>query len=282
MSPNVNQRCSVALDTLRDPLVLSNSMSDESHAATLELRAVSKHFGGVEALVDVSFAVDAGEIVALVGDNGAGKSTLLKTLAGIHPPDDGAVLMNGDEVHFANPAAASAAGIATVYQDLALCENLDVVRNMFLGRELRRPNILGAPLDMPTMEHAVTEVLASLDVRVPSLRATVERLSGGQRQGIAIGRSLLWDPRVVMLDEPTAALGVQQRHQVLELMTRLRSQGRAVLVVSHDLRDVQQVADRVVVLRLGGKVAELERGTYGPDDLVAAITGSRESVIDHA
>jgi D-xylose transport system ATP-binding protein len=256
-------------------------MQEPPGEVTLELRDVAKHFGGVEALRGVGFSVDAGEIVALVGDNGAGKSTLLKTLAGIHPPDGGEIMMHGAAVRFANPAAASAAGIATVYQDLALCENLDVVRNMFLGRELRHPDIPGAPLDMPAMEHAVTEVLAGLEVKVPSLRSTVERLSGGQRQGIAIGRSLLWDPSVVMLDEPTAALGVQQRHQVLELMTRLRSQGRAVLVVSHALRDVQQIADRVVVLRLGQKVAELMRGEYRPDDLVAAITGSRESVIDH-
>ena len=254
-------------------------MSDPT--ATLELRGISKHFGGVDALVDVGFSVDAGEIVALVGDNGAGKSTLLKTLAGIHPPDDGVVLVHGQPVHFANPAAATAAGIATVYQDLALCENLDVVRNMFLGRELRRPNIPGAPLDMPAMEHAVSDVLTSLEVKIPSLRTTVEHLSGGQRQGIAIGRSLLWDPSVVMLDEPTAALGVQQRHQVLELMTQLRAQGRAVILVSHDLRDVQVIADRVVVLRLGRKVAEFVRGQYEPDELVAAITGSRESVIDH-
>lgn len=248
---------------------------------TLEVRGVSKRFGGVEALTEVGFRVDSGEIVALVGDNGAGKSTLLKTLAGIHPPDVGSILIGGIEVRFANPAAASSAGIATVYQDLALCDNLDVIRNMFLGRELRRPNVPGAPHDLPAMEHAAADVLASLDVRIPSLRAPVARLSGGQRQGVAIGRSLLWDPAVLLLDEPTAALGVQQRHQVLELMTRLRDQQRAVIVVSHDLRDVQAIADRVVVLRLGRKVAEMTRGTYEPDDLVAAITGSRETVIDH-
>lgn len=256
-------------------------MMQAERSVTLELRGVSKRFGGVEALTDVGFSVDAGEIVALVGDNGAGKSTLLKTLAGIHAPDAGSILVNGEDVRFANPAAAAAAGIATVYQDLALCDNLDVIRNMFLGRELRRPNVPGAPLDMPAMEHAVTDVLKSLDVRIPTLRAPVARLSGGQRQGIAIGRSLLWDPAVLMLDEPTAALGVQQRHQVLELMTRLRAQQRAVIVVSHDLRDVQAIADRVVVLRLGRKVTEISKGTYESDDLVAAITGSRETVIDH-
>jgi D-xylose transport system ATP-binding protein len=255
---------------------------DRDGTSTLELRGISKHFGGVEALRAVDLAVDRGEIVALVGDNGAGKSTLLKTIAGIHPPDAGEIRVHGEVVRFANPAAASAAGIATVYQDLALCDNLDVVRNMFLGRAPRRPNLPGAPLDFPAMEHAATDVLAQLDVRIPSLRMPVARLSGGQRQCIAIGRALLWDPSVMMLDEPTAALGVQQRHQVLELMTRLREQGRAVIVVSHDLRDVQVIADRVIVLRLGRKVAELARGTFEPDDLVAAITGSRDSVLDHA
>jgi D-xylose transport system ATP-binding protein len=262
-------------------MTLTGGTEAASDAPALELRGISKRFGGVVALAGVGFTVGAGEIVALVGDNGAGKSTLLKVLSGIHPPDAGSVLLRGEEVRFANPAAASAAGIATVYQDLALCDNLDVVRNMFLGRERRRPSFPGAPLDRPSMEHAVAEVLAGLDVRIPSLRAPVARLSGGQRQCIAIGRSLLWGPSVLLLDEPTAALGVQQRHQVLELMVRLREQQRAVIVVSHDLRDVQAIADRVVVLRLGRRVAELARGTYGPDDLVAAITGSRESVIDH-
>lgn len=256
-------------------------MKHADEGPTLELDGVSKRFGGVHALDGVGFSVDAGEIVALVGDNGAGKSTLLKTLSGIHAPDAGTISVRGEAMRFANPAAASAAGLATVYQDLALCDNLDVVRNMFLGREIRRPNVPGGPLDLPAMEHAATEVLESLDVRIPSLRSPVERLSGGQRQCVAIGRSLLWDPAVLMLDEPTAALGVQQRHQVLELMTRLRDQQRAVIVVSHDLRDVQAIADRVIVLRLGRRVAELKRGEYESDDLVAAITGSRETVIDH-
>jgi D-xylose transport system ATP-binding protein len=260
--------------------VLSAAMASEGATATLELRGISKRFGGVEALTDVGFTVDSGEIVALVGDNGAGKSTLLKTIAGIHPPDAGSISVRGKEMRFANPAAASAAGIATVYQDLALCDNLDVVRNMFLGRELRRPSLPGAPLDMPSMEERVRAILGSLGVRVPSLRAPVARLSGGQRQGIAIGRALLGEPSVVQLDEPTAALGVAQRQHVLELILRLREQDRGVIVVSHDLRDVQQIADRVVVLRLGRTVAEFQRGSYDPDDLVAAITGSRESVID--
>ena len=246
----------------------------------LQLRGLAKSFGGVRALAGIEFHVDRGEVVALVGDNGAGKSTLLKSIAGIHAPDSGEIVVDGRAHQFNGPAAASAAGIATVYQDLALCDNLDVVRNMFLGREPRRPALPGAPLDLPAMEERVRGILASLGVRVPSLRAPVARLSGGQRQGIAIGRALLGDPSIVQLDEPTAALGVAQRQHVLELILRLREQERGVIVVSHDLRDVQQIADRVVVLRLGRTVAEFARGTYEPDDLVAAITGSRESVID--
>lgn len=248
---------------------------------TLELEGISKHFGGVQALIDVDLEIRRGEIVALVGDNGAGKSTLLKTIAGIHDPDAGEIRVDGRQVRFHDPSAATDAGISTVYQDLALCDNLDVIRNMFLGREPRRPELPGAPLDFPTMEHTAAEILRSLDVRVPSLRAPVAKLSGGQRQGIAIGRALLGDPRVIQLDEPTAALGVQQRRQVMELMERLRDQGRGVIVVSHDLRDVQAVADRVAVLRLGRKVAEFVRGEFDPDDLVAAITGSREGVLGH-
>ena len=246
----------------------------------LQLRGLTKSFGGVHALADIEFHVDRGEVVAVVGDNGAGKSTLLKTIAGIHPPDGGEIAVDGRVRQFHGPGAASAAGIATVYQDLALCDNLDVVRNMFLGREPRRPAVPGAPLDLPAMEERVRDILKSLGVRIPSLRAPVARLSGGQRQGIAIGRALLGEPSVVQLDEPTAALGVAQRQHVLELILRLSEQTRGVIVVSHDLRDVQQIADRVVVLRLGRTVAEFPRGGYEPDDLVAAITGSRESVID--
>jgi D-xylose transport system ATP-binding protein len=258
---------------------LAGPARTEGSPHLLELRAISKSFGGVRALNDVELHLDRGEVVALVGDNGAGKSTLLKTIAGMHAPDAGELMIDGRAHQFHGPGAASAAGIATVYQDLALCDNLDVVRNMFLGRERRRPNLPAAPLDLPAMEEQVRSILTSLGVRIPSLRAPVAKLSGGQRQGIAIGRALLGEPLVVQLDEPTAALGVSQRHHVLELILRLREQGRGVIVVSHDLRDVQQIADRVVVLRLGRTAAEFHRDGYEPDDLVAAITGSRESVI---
>jgi D-xylose transport system ATP-binding protein len=246
-------------------------------AHLLELRGIFKSFGGVHALNDVHVHVDRGEVVALVGDNGAGKSTLLKTIAGINIPDAGTILRDGAVVHFNGPGSARDAGVATVYQDLALCDNLDVIRNMFLGRELRRPSVPAAPLDLPSMEEQARGILNSLGVRIPSLRSPVAKLSGGQRQGIAIGRALLGDPQVVQLDEPTAALGVAQRHHVLELIARLREQNRGVIVVSHDLRDVQQVSDRVVVLRLGRVAAEFARGQFQSDDLVAAITGSRES-----
>jgi D-xylose transport system ATP-binding protein len=240
----------------------------------LELRSVTKHFGGVQALKDVSLAVYAGEVVALVGDNGAGKSTLIKTIAGINVPDSGEIRRDGARVRLTTPQDAMARGIQTVYQDLALCDNLDTVQNLFLGRELRTPLWTGARLRRAEMEQNARRVLADLGVvTLRDLSKPVGALSGGQRQSVAICRSVLSDPRIVLLDEPTAALGVAQRREVLALIERLRDTGHAVVVVSHDLADVESVADRVVVLRLGEKVAEFSRGRYGRDDLVAAITG---------
>jgi len=223
----------------------------------LELDGVSKHFAGIAALTGVSFSLDLGEIVALVGDNGAGKSTLVKTISGIHQPDEGTIRINGEPVHLASPSAASQRGIQTVYQDLALCENLDTIQNLFLGRERCDRWFRAGRLDRAGMERRTREVLASLDVRLRDLAAPISALSGGQRQSVAVCRSILADPRVVLLDEPTAALGVAQRRQVLALIERLKAQGRGVIVISHDLGDVQHIADRVVVLRLGRKVAEL-------------------------
>jgi D-xylose transport system ATP-binding protein len=245
--------------------------------ALLELAGISKRFGGIAALTDVSFAVNAREVVALVGDNGAGKSTLVKTISGIHAPDAGEIRVGGEAVHLNGPAAAAHAGIQTVYQDLALCDNLDTVQNLFLGREVTAPWWGGRRLARAAMERRAREVLASLDVRIRELGAPIATLSGGQRQSVAVCRSILADPRLVLLDEPTAALGVAQRRQVLALIERLRDQGRGVIVISHDLADVQHVADRVVVLRLGRKVAELRRDAYSRDDLVAFITGMREA-----
>lgn len=239
----------------------------------LEVRNVSIRFGGVAALIRVSLSIWPGEVVALVGDNGAGKSTLVKTISGIQSPDEGEILVSGAALSLKSPHDANAAGIQTVYQDLAICDNLDTVQNLFLGREYYHPWYKGRRLDRAGMEARAKEVLANLDVKIRDINVPANSLSGGQRQSVAICRSILTDPRVVLLDEPTAALGVAQRKQVLNLIERLRAQGRAVIVISHDLGDVQQVADRVVVLRLGNKVAEVSRGSYTREELVGAITG---------
>ena len=247
---------------------------DDRTPSALELRDVSKHYGGVTALAGVSLSVDAGEVVALVGDNGAGKSTLVKTIAGIVAPDTGAYYRDGVEVNIATPQDATHAGIQTVYQDLALCDNLDTVQNLFLGRELRSNWLGGRRLQRADMEKRCRAVLADLGVTtLKDVTVPVGDLSGGQRQSVAICRSVLWDPRIVLLDEPTAALGVAQREQVLNLINRLRDQGRGVILISHDLADVQQIADRVLVLRLGRLVAEFHKGAYTREQCIAAITG---------
>ncbi len=246
--------------------------------ADLDVRDISKTYGGITALSNVSFQVPAAQVVALVGDNGAGKSTLVKTISGIVAPDSGEICVAGQRLASATPAAATALGIQTVYQDLALCDNLDTVQNLFLGRELVQPLLMGRRLRRAAMEQRTREVLAGLDVRIRDLSVPIGNLSGGQRQSVAVCRAILADPRLVMLDEPTAALGVAQRKQVLALIERLKAQGRGVIVISHDLGDVQHVADRVIVMRLGRKVGELTRGQFSRDDLVALITGSRETM----
>jgi D-xylose transport system ATP-binding protein len=240
----------------------------------VECESISKHFGGVTALSGIDLTLHAGEITALVGDNGAGKSTLTKVLAGIYSPDEGSIRVRGVEVRFHGPKDAAEAGIQVVYQDLALCDNLNTVQNLFLGRELVGSAASGRRMRRSDMEHRAQRVLGELGVKVRSLGVPVGQLSGGQRQGIAICRSVLTDPEVVLLDEPTAALGVEQKRQVRGLLERLREQGRAVMVISHDLHDVQELADRVVVLRLGRRVAELRRGEYSSSDIVDAITGA--------
>jgi len=242
----------------------------------LELRQVIKLFGGVHALEGIDLTVGQGEIVAVVGDNGAGKSTLMKIISGLQPADGGEVLFEGGPVDLRRPADSTALGIETVYQDLALCDNLDTVQNLFLGREETQPFLRGARLRRADMEHRAQETLRRLGVKIRSLSTPVGRLSGGQRQSIAVCRSTLSDPRLVLLDEPTAALGVEQSAGVLNLIRRLRAeQGCAVVLISHALRDVLDVADRIVVLRLGSKVAEFDNTdrTVNSDELVAAITG---------
>ena len=250
-------------------------MNSNGSTPVLALKGVSKSFGPVQALSDVDFEVQPAEVVALVGDNGAGKSTLVKTIAGIHPPDSGTISFEGKEVTIHGPSDAVQLGIATVYQDLALCDNLDVVENLFLGREEKSEGPAGfvGQLDEVDMEKQTGELLQNLAVTITSVRAEVGTMSGGQRQQVAIARSLLGEPKLVMLDEPTAALGVRQTAQVLELIKTLRERGYGVVVISHNLADVFQVADRIYVLRLGQKAGVFKAGETNQDEVVAAITG---------
>jgi len=245
----------------------------------LELEGISKRFGPVQALDRVDFTVSAGEVVGLVGDNGAGKSTLVKAIAGINPPDEGTVRFEGKEVRIHKPQDATELGIATVYQDLALCDNLDVVNNLFLGREERAAGAgqVTRQLDEVKMEHETADLLSNLAVTIPSLRSEVGTLSGGQRQQVAVARSLLGDPKVVMLDEPTAALGVPQTKQVLELIRRLRERNLGVVVISHNLADVFAICDRVFVLRLGKAAGEFKAEDTTEEHVIGAITGLAEN-----
>jgi D-xylose transport system ATP-binding protein len=243
----------------------------------LELKGVDKSFGAVHALNRVDFHADAGQVMALVGDNGAGKSTLIKCVAGIYPIDGGDILWDGDAVSISGPKDAARYGIEVVYQDLALCDNLDVVENMFLGRETRSTL---RRLDEAKMERQTTDVLKDLSVTtIRSVRQTVAGLSGGQRQSVAVAKAVLWNSKLVILDEPTAALGVAQTRQVLDLVRRLGEQGLAVVLVSHNMSDVFEVADYITVLRLGQNVAEFKRTETTQREVVEAITaGSLHTV----
>ncbi|MBW4441343.1 MAG: ATP-binding cassette domain-containing protein [Plectolyngbya sp. WJT66-NPBG17] len=242
----------------------------------LQLRNINKSFGGVQALKNVDFEAYAGEVVGLVGDNGAGKSTLVKTMSGAYIPDSGEILVDGQLLSIASPQDATRLGIETVYQDLALCDNLDVVANLWLGREAYRWLIPGMikTLDETEMERRTIEVLRMLDVKIPSVRRPVATLSGGQRQCIAVAKTILRQPKVVLLDEPTAALGVAQTRQVLNLIQRLKQQGLAVVVISHNLHDVFAVCDRAVVMRLGQRSATFNIKNSTSEQVVAAITGA--------
>jgi D-xylose transport system ATP-binding protein len=239
----------------------------------LRLRGVSKRFGAVQALGDVELEIRAGEVLALVGDNGAGKSTLVKVIAGTDPADAGIIEWKGRAVHLHHPHDAQALGIATVYQDLALCENLDVVGNLFLGHEMHRAGIL----DEVEMERRARELLDTLAIRIPSLRIPVASLSGGQRQTIAISRALLSRPEAVLLDEPTAALGVEQTTQTLDLIERMRERGLGVLIISHNLADVKAVADQVAVLRLGRNNGFFDVNTTSQEQIISSITGATDN-----
>jgi len=243
----------------------------------LEMRGVSKAFGAVQALYEVDFHVSGGQVMALVGDNGAGKSTLIKCIAGIYSIDSGEMVFEGETVHVHGPKGAARLGIEIVYQDLALADNLDVVQNMFLGREvlttLRR-------LDEVTMERRAQDTLATLSVTtIRSVRQTVAGLSGGQRQSVAVAKAVMWNSKVVILDEPTAALGVAQTRQVLDLVKRLGDQGLAVVLVSHNLHDIFEVADSITVLRLGQNVAEYKTKDVTQTQVVEAITAGKLSKV---
>ena len=239
-------------DSAVSPLPPAATLAVEADVALLSLRGISKNFGPVQALADVSFDVPAGRVTALIGDNGAGKSVLIKCISGIHQPDGGEFLWQGTPVHIRNPVDSSSLGIETVFQDLALADNLDIVQNMFLGRE--RTRHFG--LDEESMEKSAGETLAGLAVTtVRSIRQTVASLSGGQRQSVAIAKAVLWNSKLVIMDEPTAALGVAQTAMVLDLVRRLADRGLAVVLVSHNMNDVFAVADRIAVLRLGRLVA---------------------------
>jgi D-xylose transport system ATP-binding protein len=238
----------------------------------IELKNVVKSFGPVDVLKGVDLVAYAGKVTALVGDNGAGKSTLIKGLAGVQPYDSGTVLFDGQPVDIHNPRQAAALGIEVVYQDLALCENLDIVQNMFLGRE----ETLQGTLDEPSMELQATKALQSLSVRtVKSVRQKVSSLSGGQRQTVAIARSVLRNSKLVILDEPTAALGVAQTEQVLNLVRRLADSGVAVIIISHNLQDVFKVCDDIAVLYLGRMVTQIDADKTNQNDVVGYITGTK-------
>jgi D-xylose transport system ATP-binding protein len=243
--------------------------------AVLSMQGVSKRFGAVQALKDIDFDVKSGEVVALVGDNGAGKSTLVKAIAGVYTPDEGTMYFDGKPATVNSPAEAQQLGIATVFQDLALCDNLDVVANLFLGREVYH----GRALDEVTMEKESWRLLRQLSAKIPSVRIPVASLSGGQRQTVAIARSLLGDPKVVMLDEPTAALGVAQTAEVLNLVERLRENGHGVILISHNMSDVMAVADRVTVLRLGRNNGTFNVSETTSQDIIAAITGATTNAV---
>jgi D-xylose transport system ATP-binding protein len=238
----------------------------------LSLRGINKSFGAIDVLKNVDLEIRAGEVTALVGDNGAGKSTLIKGLAGIYPYDSGSYSFEGHEVHVHSPKAASALGIEVVYQDLALCDNLDIVHNMFLGREQTEKGLL----DETTMERKAGETLAGLSVRtVKSVRQRVASLSGGQRQTVAIARAVLWNSKLVILDEPTAALGVAQTEQVLNLVRRLADRGLGVLLISHNMNDVLQVADSIAVLYLGAMAAQVRAKDVTSSQVIELITTGR-------
>ncbi len=262
------------LESDRETLVPIEDLHVVEEVPLFSLRGVTKNFGAVKALQGVDFDVYAGEVVAVVGDNGAGKTTLVKVLAGDHRATSGEILYQGEPVTIDSPADARELGIATVFQDLALCDNLDVVANLFLGREVG-----DMALDEVEMEQRAWALLRQLSAKLPTVRTPIASLSGGQRQTVAIARSLVGEPTVVVLDEPTAALGVAQTAEVLNLIERLRESGLGVVLISHNMADVQAVADRVVVLRLGKNNGEFRVPDVSYEQIIAAITGATDNAV---
>ncbi|KND41910.1 sugar ABC transporter ATP-binding protein [Streptomyces stelliscabiei] len=243
----------------------------------LALRGVSKRFAAVQALVDVELEIRAGEVVALVGDNAAGKSTLVKVISGVGPPDRGVIEWEGTAVQIRRPQDAQLLGIAAVYQDLAMCGNLDVVGNLFLGREIRRFGVL----DEVEMERRTRELLRTLSIRIPDVRVPLATLSGGQRQVVAITRSFVSAPRLLLLDEPTASLGLEQTNQLLDLIEELRDRGTGILLISHNMGDIKAVADRIAVLRLGRNNGLFNVSTTSQEQIISSITGAVDNTADH-
>jgi simple sugar transport system ATP-binding protein len=245
--------------------------------AVLEVRGLTKRFGGLTAVDHVDMSVAPGEVVGLLGDNGAGKSTLIKMVSGVYHPDEGQILFQGKEVKMGSPIDALQLGIETLYQDLALAENLNVYSNIFLGREKTKP-FLGfiRVLDHEVMHEESSKVLKRLEIEIPSLRSQIKTLSGGQRQAVAISRSIYWNAKLLIMDEPTAALGVAEQRKVLGLVRVLRGQNIPVIVISHQMYDIFSVTDRLVVMRRGKKVAERITKDTTPDEVVGLITGAEE------
>lgn len=244
-------------------------------AYIIETRNITKRFGGLTAVDNVTMGVEAGEVVAVLGDNGAGKSTLIKMISGVYKPDGGEILLEGRQMRMETPMDALAAGIETIYQDLALAENLNVSSNIFLGREKTKKSLgLFNVLDHEYMTTESKHVLDRLDIHIPSLKSTIRTLSGGQRQAVAISRSIYWDAKVLIMDEPTAALGIAEQKKVLDLVKSLKSQGIGVIIISHQMYDVFEVADRIIVMRRGQKVAERRINETNPDEVVGLIVGS--------
>jgi ribose transport system ATP-binding protein len=245
-------------------------------APLLQVMNMTKRFGGLVAVDNVSMDVNVGEVVGLVGDNGAGKSTLIKMISGVYQPDDGQIYFDGNLVNFVNPRQARDAGIETIYQDLALAENLDVGSNIFLGRELKRPYLGGAihTLDRNKMHGESAAVLSRLEIEIPSLTQQIRNLSGGQRQAVAITRAIYWNAKLMIMDEPTAALGVPEQRKVLALVRTLCGQGVPIIIISHNMQDVFAVADRIVIMRRGKKVGERMAVETTPDEIVSLMVGA--------